>query len=331
MLEGILDSSDDAVAALDRELQCLYVNAAICRQLGKTKHELVGQPMDKALAGLGDLCSLWRRQALEVFRQGKTVHPRASVVLAGWSRHIQSTVSPTLDAKGRVVAVTIAFRDVTPQIDAAEALDKSHRRYRELIEGVDDVIVTMDARGILDYVSPQAGRYGFDPAKLAGVSFIEFIHAADRPRVMKAFAEEIASGRETRMQFRVPTPDGRVVWVENCTKIQRDAAGKINGLFVILRDVTERQQSEAALRESEEKLRSVMAAAQSAIILVNGGGRISLWNAAAERIFGYAVGEAMGARCTNSSRASRTSRSPEGKSPASERRARGRFSARSSN
>ena len=61
------------------------------------------------------------------------------------------------------------FRDVTPQIDAAEALDKSHRRYRELIEGVDDITITVDVNGAFGYISPQAAQYGFDPPALTGV------------------------------------------------------------------------------------------------------------------------------------------------------------------
>lgn len=52
--------------------------------------------------------------------------------------------------------------------------------------------------------------------------------------------------------------------------------------------------AERALIESEEKFRSASAAAQDALIMVDGLGRISFWNAAAEKIFGYSNEEVLG-------------------------------------
>jgi PAS domain S-box-containing protein len=55
-----------------------------------------------------------------------------------------------------------------------------------------------------------------------------------------------------------------------------------------------RKRSEVELRESQEQLRHLIAAAQDAIIMVDPAGRICLWNEAAVRVFGYSASEAMG-------------------------------------
>jgi diguanylate cyclase (GGDEF)-like protein/PAS domain S-box-containing protein len=55
-----------------------------------------------------------------------------------------------------------------------------------------------------------------------------------------------------------------------------------------------RQQAEQALRESEAKFRAVNASAQDGILMFDGDGRISLWNQAAEKIFGYLPERALG-------------------------------------
>jgi PAS domain S-box-containing protein len=67
-----------------------------------------------------------------------------------------------------------------------------------------------------------------------------------------------------------------------------------SGWLIVLQDITEQKHSEAALRESEEKFRSISASALDAIIMIDPDGRISFWNRAAEKIFGYRAKEVMG-------------------------------------
>ena len=66
------------------------------------------------------------------------------------------------------------------------------------------------------------------------------------------------------------------------------------GRLVTLHDITERRQNEMALRESEAKFRSISANALDGIIMMDPDGRISFWNLAAEKIFGYAQNEILG-------------------------------------
>src|SRR5262245_6103060 len=63
---------------------------------------------------------------------------------------------------------------------------------------------------------------------------------------------------------------------------------------VVLRDVTERKRAEYALRNSEAKLAGILAIAGDAIVSIDAGYRISLFNEAAERKFGYSPAEVLG-------------------------------------
>ncbi len=60
------------------------------------------------------------------------------------------------------------------------------------------------------------------------------------------------------------------------------------------RDITERRHAEEALRQSEERFRSLAASATDAIIMIDSGGNVSFWNEAAERTFGYSSQEVIG-------------------------------------
>ncbi|MCK9373269.1 MAG: PAS domain S-box protein [Sulfuricurvum sp.] len=62
----------------------------------------------------------------------------------------------------------------------------------------------------------------------------------------------------------------------------------------ILEDITERKNFISALRESEEKFRSITTTAQDAILMMDDAGKITYWNHAAETLFGYSEEEATG-------------------------------------
>jgi PAS domain S-box-containing protein len=74
----------------------------------------------------------------------------------------------------------------------------------------------------------------------------------------------------------------------------RDDRGSICGVIGVAQDITERSAQEQALRDNEEKFRSITSVALDAIIMMDQSGRISLWNEAAQTIFGYSEQEALG-------------------------------------
>jgi PAS domain S-box-containing protein len=63
--------------------------------------------------------------------------------------------------------------------------------------------------------------------------------------------------------------------------------GNIEKLAIYTRDITDQKRAVEALKESEERFRSISSSAQDALIMMNSTGNISYWNEAAERIFGY--------------------------------------------
>lgn len=72
-----------------------------------------------------------------------------------------------------------------------------------------------------------------------------------------------------------------------------DRSGNVEKLAVYTMDITDQKRTMEALRESEERFRSISSSAQDALIMMDGAGNISYWNEAAERIFGYTKKEAI--------------------------------------
>jgi two-component system sensor histidine kinase/response regulator len=88
--------------------------------------------------------------------------------------------------------------------------------------------------------------------------------------------------------------DGTEFPVSISTSVIRDEEGKPLALIGVSSDLTDQKLAEQALSESEIRMRTITDSAHDAILIMDAEGRISYWNPAAERIFGYSPEEAIG-------------------------------------
>ncbi len=88
--------------------------------------------------------------------------------------------------------------------------------------------------------------------------------------------------------------DGTLYFVEQTITPVRDATGEVSRFIAIEQDIGERKRTEESLRETNEKLRSLVRAAPLAIIIVDREARVLQWNPAAEGIFGWSEAETLG-------------------------------------
>ena len=102
------------------------------------------------------------------------------------------------------------------------------------------------------------------------------------------------SGQPVRYEKEYIRKDGARVPIELLVHLVKDAGGQPEYYYSFLTDITGRKRDEGALRESEARLAGIVGSAMDAIISVDAGQRIVLFNAAAERMFRCSAAEALG-------------------------------------
>jgi PAS domain S-box-containing protein len=146
---------------------------------------------------------------------------------------------------------------------AAASLAESESRYRLLAENSTDVISVVDAKGVLQYMSPACRTLvGFEPEDLIGHSGYEFIHPDDIGVVAEAHASLLDDdGPSTSPPYRIRRKDGTYVWIESTVRAIRDPdSDEIVEFQSSARDITVRRQAEEALEHAHTELKRRAAA-----------------------------------------------------------------------
>jgi PAS domain S-box-containing protein len=196
-----------------------------------------------------------------------------------------------LPPEGRGEAQVIAFQKMSMERSGAVADARSERLARLLTLSYEPMLV-WQLNGPIEFWNTGAERlYGFAPEEAIGHSS----HALLQTKFPIEFSEWIRQLQNEHYcsgELRHICKDGREVIVESRQQLLTDGT-----VIEVNRDVTERTQIKADLRESEQQLRwlaSIVQSSDDAIVSKNLDGIITSWNSGAERVFGYTVEEAVG-------------------------------------
>ncbi len=187
---------------------------------------------------------------------------------------------------------------VSMEREAAEnSVRDSERRYRGVVEDQTELIWRFRPDGSLTFVNEAYCRYyGETRSALLGQSFLPLMADDDRQVVLLSFETLSAQHPLRTFDFRVVMPDGRARW-QNCTvRGIFDEDAKVVEYQGVAQDVTARKEAEEALRQSGERVRTILNSMVDGVLTFDEHGVVESFNPAAERIFGFASTEILGRR-----------------------------------
>ena len=174
------------------------------------------------------------------------------------------------------------------KVRAEEARRQSEERFRALIEHGADAVALLAPDGTMLFASQSTERLlGFSPAELVGKPGFERIHPDDLPGV-RATLSEIAAlpGSPRAMELRWRHKDGSWRYID-AVAVNRLAEPAVGAIVINFRDQTDRRQAETALREQEERYRTLVEGVRDVIFALSPEGTIASLNPAFETITGW--------------------------------------------
>jgi PAS domain S-box-containing protein len=181
-----------------------------------------------------------------------------------------------------------------------EELGRQQEWFRATLSSIGDAVIATDTAGTVTFLNPVAEKLtGWSPAEAAGRPVTQVLpifneltgEPAENP-IERVLREGVIVGLANHTVLRSRT--GRDIPIEDSAAPIRGEGGDLHGVILVFHDITEKHAREQELRASEARGRAIIDTALDAVLLMDANGKITGWNVAAERIFGWRAEEVMG-------------------------------------
>ena len=281
---SVVENSHAGILIVNDAYQFIYVNDELCRILGYSRGEIIGQDFrefldDESRQLVAD--RYVRRQ------RGEEVPPRYEFNVIrqdGEKRRVEISSTVIKDAAGNVRTVA-QILDITEPKRAEEQLTRMSNAVRMSTDSI--VISDLDGK-IIEVNEATLKWYGTDDkGDLIGKSAFDIIAREDREEAFAAMEEVLKTGYAEGREYHIITKDGSRTPVEMSVAIMKDIDGEPTGFVAISRDITERKRVVERLRKSEEQYRDLFESAPVGLYRATTEGRILHANPALVQMLGY--------------------------------------------
>src|SRR5512137_1835207 len=180
-------------------------------------------------------------------------------------------------------------------------LEKSElqQKYRIIVDTADEGIWVFDEEYLTTFVNNRmVAMLGYTMNEIIGKSLSFFLFEEDLPDFERK-ASRRRQGIAERYERRIRRKDSSTLWVHVSATPIMDTEGHFQGSFAMFTDITERKEAEKALRDSEEKYRSIFENAVEGMFQSTPDGQLITANPSMARIFGYTSPEEMLSQVTS--------------------------------
>jgi len=186
-------------------------------------------------------------------------------------------------------AVLGVVRDQTELQQTSEALERSERRYRELYDNLRDGFAVLNMKGqIILWNRAFQEMLGYSENELRKLSHADITPERWHALEAKIIKEQVlAKKRSDFYEKEYIRKDGSVFPVTMRTHLMRNEQGKPAGMWVFVRDIEDRKRVVEALRQSEERYRTLFEDSRDAIAITGQDGAFQDVNKAMLDLFGY--------------------------------------------
>ena len=291
----LYDNNPTMYFTLSPDGTVVSVNQFGATQLGYQPDELIGQSVlkvfktDEHRAVLGQL-TVCAGSPLKVFQwEIQKVRKDGSTL---W---VKERAQAVMDHKGQILALVVC-EDITERRLTEDCMRESEERWRALFERAGVGITQLSLSGQFLRVNPRlCETLGYSSKTMLRRTFQEFTHPDDLQLILHYLNELVAGRRPSfSMETRYRRSDDVWLWVEMTASLVRDASCAPAYFIAVVQNIDDRKQAEAGLARTTRLLHTLVHESPLPIVSLDLEARVTSWNQAATRLFGWSEDEVLG-------------------------------------
>jgi len=292
--EAIVETVREPLVVLDAEMRVIAANRSFYQTFQVVPEKTEGSSIYEISNGAWNIPKL--RELLENILPNNTSFDNFEVEhdFPTIGRRVMLLNARRIYSKGnKTLMVLLAIEDITERRQAEEKLQKSEKRYRMLVEMMNDGLSMLDQADVLIYVNDRyCEMLGYPREELIGRPIYNFIDPGQRDKVHEMLEKE-RKGERTVYESAYVRKDGQKIFaIVSATPIFE--GGRYLGSFAVVTDITRIKMAEEKLRESEEKYRSLVEYSADSIYMLDRELRYLFANEALLRRLGLPREEVLG-------------------------------------
>jgi PAS domain S-box-containing protein len=253
ILETINESRSMLVFMKDTQGRLTYANQATLDLLGITEEEAIGKN-DREYLDEGEGSEIADNDRL--VREIGSFHVFDEVATGKFGeQHFITTKAPFRNAAGEIIGTVGVSIDITERKRVEMALRESEERFRTMADSAPVMIWVTDQNKELTYINePWIKFTGRDLEEQLGHGWTESIHPEDHETTVKAYFDAFEREEPIEIEYRLRRHDGVYRWIIDRGTPRYAPDGTLMGYIGSCIDVTDRKESEQALKNSERRL-----------------------------------------------------------------------------
>jgi PAS domain S-box-containing protein len=293
----ILDETEEAYYELDLAGNFIFMNDATCHHLGYSKEELRGvnfrdhvikEDVEKMYNYFSNIYKTGKPERAMIYR---VKAKDGSIII------VENIGFPLRNQKEEIIGFRGIGRDITERKRMEEALRHSEEKYRAIIENIRDGYFEIDLTGKFTFFNESLCEiHGYPKEELMGMNHRQYADRENAKKVFEAFNKIFRTGKTGSIfDYEIIRKDGTKRQIEVSASLKKDSSGNPTGFRGITRDVTERKQAEEAIRQSEERYRTILDEMKDGYFETDLAGNYTFTNDANCRHLGYSKEDLLGA------------------------------------
>lgn len=200
------------------------------------------------------------------------------------------------DGKGKPKRAIGTYMDISSRKMAEATLYRKTAEFETIFKAIPDAVIFSNAAQEIIMVNPAFSKmFGYRPEEVSGKKS-DILYADKKDFEAQENIRFNLKPKEKLEPYEVTykKKSGEYLISETVSTSVNDAQGKTIGFINIIRDISIRKETQEALKESEEKFRTLLEAAPQAILVTDDEGKIAIINAMVEKVYGYKRDELIG-------------------------------------